>query len=217
MAAVCCQCAFLTFTFSHAGLATHYIPSHRIPDVLKSLSSSTELTLQPAQINSLLNKFSGELQPYSLLPLQEAIDYVFMAPNIETILKRANELSQSPKSEIADWAKSTIATLKQLSPTALHTTLMLLQKGAVSTIKSALRNEFTLAQNYVEKVVDLYSGINAKLIHKTGDPKWQPSSLSDVDHEFIKSLFAKPKDPITRKNYCRGKCAANLACSEILQ
>ncbi len=183
--------------FSNAGLATHYIPSHRIPDVLQSLSSATEVTLQPAQINSILNKFSGEVQPFTLLALQDTIDYVFLSPSIETIMKRAKELASSKKADVSHWAQSTISLLQQMSPTAVHTTLMLLQKGSSATIKSALRNELTLAQNYVERAEDLYTGIEAKLIKKTGDPKWQPATLEEVDHELIKGLFAKPKDALT--------------------
>ena len=190
---------FIDFFSSHSGLATHFIPSHRIPDVLESLSSASEVSLQPSQINSILNKFSGDLEPYSLLPLQEAIDFVFLAPNVDAIMKRANELVASKKAIVADWAKSTISVLEQMSPTAVHTTLMLLQKGATSTLKSALRTELTLAQNYVERAEDLYTGIEAKLIKKTGDPKWQPSKLDEVDRDFIKGFFVKSSDPITRK------------------
>ncbi len=114
-------------------------------------------------------------------------------------MKRAKELASSKKASIAGWAKTTISALEQMSPTGVHTTLLLLQKGANSTIKSALRNEMTLAQNYVERAEDLYTGIDAKLIKKTSDPKWQPAKLDDVDHGFIKELFAKPRDPIICK------------------
>lgn len=180
-------------------MATHYIPSHRIPDVLESLSSSAEVSLKPVQINSILNKFSGDLQPYSLLSLQEAIDHAFLAPNLETILKRLKELSSSSDHHVAKWAQETIQVMEKHSPTAMHTTLMLLQKGSTATIKTCLRNELNLAQNYVERADDLYSGIEAKLISKTGNPAWKPPQIDQVDHDFIKHLFVKSNDPITRK------------------
>lgn len=192
--------------FSHAGLATHYIPSHRLKDVLESLSDG--LLNLPAKntistIDRLLNQFRGDLEPYTLAPIQDAINRAFVAPNVATIISRLRELASSSDASISTWAQSTLTLMTEegssLSPTAIQTTFALLQRGSTATLKSALRNEIALAQNYFDKVEDLYTGIDAKLIKKHGKPAWSPAKLEQVDLNFIKSLFDKPSNPINSK------------------
>lgn len=196
--------------FSHAGLATHYIPSHLLDDVLESLSSGLlDLPNNPklltSSIDKVLNQFHGELEPYSIAPLQDAIDRAFLAPNVNTIISRLKEFTWSKNPNVVTWAKETLNLLcgtpesSPLSPTAIHTTFALLQRGSTATLKTAFRNEINLAMNYFDKVDDLYTGIGAKLVHKHGKPAWNPEKLDHVDPEFIKSLFAKPADPINSK------------------
>lgn len=179
-------------------------------DVIESLS--TGLTNLPNNnpliitktIDNLLNQFRGDLLPYSVAPLQDAIDRCFLAPNVQTILARLKEFTWSKEKEISTWAKETLELLSgessPLSPTAIQTTFSLLQRGSTATIKTAFRNELALAQQYFEKVEDLYTGIDAKLIQKHGKPTWKPSKIDQVDSGFIKSLFEKPADPINSKN-----------------
>lgn len=198
------------FLSSHAGLATHYIPSHRLEDVLESLSSGlidipNNPTTLTKTIDKLLNQFRGDLEPYTMEPIHDAIDRAFLAPNVQTIISRLKEISSLKGStqEIATWAQETLNLLTSsdspLSPTSICTTFALLQKGSTSTLKTALRNEITLAQNYFDKVEDLYTGIDAKLIQKHGKPSWNPPKLEQVDPLFIKSLFDKPSDPVNSK------------------
>lgn len=186
--------------FSHAGLATHFIPSHRIPDALESLASSLPIKATAEHVNTVLNQFSDELVPFTLEPLQDSIDRAFLAPNMSTILSRLREMSGSKDSVVSKWASETINLLTgpALSPTALHTTLSLLQRGSLSSLKTALRTELSLAQHYVDKVDDLYKGIDAKLVQKHGNPKWTPETIDQVDPNFIRTLFSKPADSITR-------------------
>lgn len=176
---------------------------------MESLSSGLlDIPHNPATltktIDKLLNPFRGDLEPYTMEPLQDAIDRSFLAPNVQTIVSRLKEFASSKSSKnapiTATWAQETLSLLTSpdspLSPTAIHTTFALLQRGASSTLKTAFRNEIALAQNYFEKVEDLYTGIDAKLIQKHGKPSWNPSKLEQVDPQFIKSLFDKPADSI---------------------
>ena len=187
-------------------MATHFIPSHRLPDVLESLSLGlTNLPLNNPSIvtktiDKLLNQFRGDLLPNTIEPLQETIDRCFLAPNVQTIISRLKEFTRSKDVSIATWAKETLELLagdsSPLSPTAIQTTFSLLQRGSTSTLKTAFRTELALAQQYFQKVEDLYSGIDAKLIQKHGKPTWQPARIDQVDPVFIKGLFDKPSDPI---------------------
>lgn len=190
--------------FSHAGLATHFIPSHRLPDVLESLSlglknlPSNNPSTVSKTIDQLLNQFRGDLLPYNFAPLQDTIDRCFLAPNVQTIISRLKEFTRSKDPEIATWARETLELLSgdssPLSPTAIQATFTLLQRGSTATIKTAFRNELALAQQYCLKVDDLYNGIDAKLIQKHGKPVWQPAKIDQVDPLIIKSLFEKPAE-----------------------
>lgn len=156
-------------------------------------------------IDKLLNQFRGDLEPFTIAPIQDSIDRAFLAPNVSTIISRLKEFTWSKDQAVATWAKETLNLLcgttesAPLSPTAIQTTFALLKRGSTATLKTAFRNEIALAQNYFEKVEDLYTGIGAKLIHKHGKPVWSPEKLEQVDPEFIKSLFDKPKDLINSK------------------
>ena len=158
------------------------------------------------RIDKLLNQFRGDLEPYTIAPLRDSINRAFLAPNVSTIINRLKEFTYSKDQGISTWAKYTLnllcgtSELSPLSPTAILTTFALLQRGSTATLKTAFRNEIALAQNYFEKVEDLYTGIGAKLIHKHGKPVWNPEKLEKVDQEFIKSLFSKPSDPINSTN-----------------
>lgn len=174
-------------------------------------------------IDKVLNQFHGDLEPYTIEPIHDAIDRAFLAPNVATIISRLKEFTWSKDQGVSTWAKETLNLLcgtpesNPLSPTAIQTTFALLQRGSTATLKTALRNELNLAQNYFEKVKDLYTGIGAKLIHKHGKPVWCPETLEQVDLEFIKSLFEKPKDPVSSKNGIDFIINTLMICSKLLE
>jgi len=186
-------------------LATHFIPSHRLDDVIESLASITASATSRV-VDQLLNQFSAELQPYTMAPLIDAIDRVFMAPSLDEVVRRLSDTVRQPSSSLAvrKWATETLHILtQQASPTGLHATFKLIQKGASSTLKTALSTEMNLAQNYVERVDDLYIGIDSKLIAKSKEvPRWNPSTLSQVRLQDIDALFKKAVDPINGKRAC---------------
>ena len=135
-----------------------------------------------------------------MAPIHDTIDRCFLAPNVQTIISRLKEFTWSKEERISTWAKETLELLcgdsSPLSPTAIQTTFALLQRGSTATLKTAFRTELALAQQYFQKVEDIYTGIDAKLIQKHGKPTWQPEKIDQVDPVFIKSLFEKPTDPI---------------------
>lgn len=180
-------------------MATHFIPSHRLDDVIETLSTLPSPTT-PRVIDQLLNQFSGDLQPFSLQPLVDTIDSIFMAPTLNEVMRRLRLAIEQHSSNpvIKTWAVETHRLLtEQSSPTAIHTTFKLIQKGASASFKTALNTEMNLAQNYVERVDDLYTGISAKLISKAKDtPAWNPPSIEQVRLDKIDALFQKASDPI---------------------
>lgn len=81
---------------SHSKLATHYIPSNRIGDLCSSLSSDKH----PLRtIETILNSFTEDLEPYSLKPVLPAIEACFGGKEISSINKALEEALKSPSNE----------------------------------------------------------------------------------------------------------------------
>ena len=65
-------------TLSYAGIATHYIPSHRLPDLYERLSTLEESSGKV--VSDVLDEFSEPGEPFSLDPVRKAIDvYAFLS------------------------------------------------------------------------------------------------------------------------------------------
>lgn len=175
----------------HAGIATHFVPSTRIPDLEESLIKAAS-NIDLNHLGAYIEQFSGELEPFTLQPLLPFINRCFSnaAPTIMEIVHRLESFKDHPLA--GPWANETIFTFKKMSPTSLVTTLHLLQQGVGSTFRECLEREFNLAKNFLQYVPDMRTGITAKLITKSKEPvAWNPSTIEQVDSEFIKRLFAK--------------------------
>lgn len=172
---------------SHAGIATHFIPSTRIDDVIESLSKATYgLESLPAY----LEQFSGDLQDFSLRSHMNAIDRIFSSWSVRDIYKLLNV------SKDQSFCAETLKTMNAMSPTAMFATLALLRRGRSMSLKDCLEMEYTLAKNFMIKVPDLPEGINAKLIRKEKSTTWNPSTVDAIEDSFIESLFQREKDDI---------------------
>lgn len=173
--------------FSHLGIATHFIPSSRVDDFLESLYHSQ---VDPGQLSSYLEQFSGELEPFSLAPLVKEIDRCFSPNQLSDIIRNLEDSSNLHQS----WAKDTLTLIRTLSPTALKATLNLLIRGKSMTFKNCLRMEYNLGRNFLDKVIDMRNGIISKLVKKEKNPKWSPETIEQVSDEFINSLFTTNDD-----------------------
>ncbi|PVU96995.1 hypothetical protein BB561_000820 [Smittium simulii] len=170
----------------YAGIATHYIQSDRIPLMeaqLRELSSSKHDV-----VNSALEDFVDESESeysFSLAPYMKSIARCFKFDTVEDIISALNNETENP-----EWAKSTIETLNKMSPTSLKITLELLRRGKTLSLKQCLLMESQLAAKSVFSH-DFYEGISELLIKKTKQPKWNPSTLSDISHaDIIKNYFS---------------------------
>ncbi|RIA84752.1 ClpP/crotonase-like domain-containing protein [Glomus cerebriforme] len=167
-----------------SGIATHYVPSQRLPyleDRLSELESDDHEV-----INAAIEDFVSEPEHNHIYSLggviREAIDRCFKGNTVEGIIDALN------KEENKTWSKETINTLLKMSPTSLKVTLRELRKGKHMVITDCFKMEYKLVQRFLEKS-DFIEGVTALLVDKR-EPQWNPSKLGDIsDNEIEKFYF----------------------------
>lgn len=135
--------SFLIHHVSEHGLATHYIPSRRVPLLLQRLAELDRPTL--SVIDQTIEELSSEIQEgeahSSLIGSKRAaIDAVFCHNEVEAIVSDLKSLTSHEDQSIATWASRTLTQLEERSPTSLKVTLQAIRKGK----KLMLRDAFTL-------------------------------------------------------------------------
>ncbi|KAI9841837.1 MAG: hypothetical protein M1838_003396 [Thelocarpon superellum] len=181
----------------YAGIATHYLHSSSLPDLEGRLAELTfpdaaSLPERCAVINSTIEEFVTGLphdEPMAMAgPTREAIDRCFALDTVEEIVA-ALEKEDSP------WARATLQTLQERSPTAVRVTLRQMRLGRQWNISETFQREYVLAGKMMAHP-DFVEGISARLIRKPpATPQWAPPPLSsspassetssgNVDHFF---------------------------------
>ncbi|QXV57698.1 enoyl-CoA hydratase/isomerase family protein [Amycolatopsis sp. TNS106] len=158
----------------HCGLADHFVPSERIPDLLDALK-----TRAPDEALELI----AEPAPPSALAVDAAwIDRCYAADTVEEILTRLHAEG--------DAAATAAKEIEAKSPTALKVTLRALRSAAaMPDLETALAQELRISTHALS-TAEFAEGIRAQIIDKDRSPKWSPATLSEVDAELVDAYFA---------------------------
>lgn len=192
----------------YAGIATHYLDSSVLQPLTTRLSElnfrdHASLDERLRLINSTLAEFTTELPaadsypsaPTGNLtgPLREAIDRCFSGQTIPEILSALDAEAKSSNTELATWAKRTLETISQRSPTSLKVTLHQLRQGRLWTISQTFKHEHEMAARFMAHP-DFTEGVTARLINKPATkPNWQPSTLDEVSDQKVEEFFTLPE------------------------
>src|SRR5260221_3772274 len=131
----------------HAGLASHHVPSARLPALLDALLAAVAT---PGGLDACLAGFARRPGASPLAERRAAIDRHFAGDSVEAILA-ALEAATEP------WAAEAVAALRQASPTSLKVTLRHL-RSAAADLAAVLRAEYRLSQHFVHDS-DFFAGI----------------------------------------------------------
>ncbi len=157
--------------------------------ILKLLISSAFKTTQ--DLNSLLRNMEKNSNILSvsvenwLQDNKEDIYHLVQSKNIQVIY-------QNFKSKL--WKKdgkgyeSQQAILKA-SPTSLGIICELLKRAENKNLKDVFQMDLTVAINIAIHSIDFIEGVRARLVDKTGSPKWQPSQLEQLKEIDIQQYF----------------------------
>ncbi|KMT02465.1 hypothetical protein BVRB_9g204130 [Beta vulgaris subsp. vulgaris] len=171
-----------------AGLATHFVPSEKLPELEKHLVSLNKGDKDA--VKSLIEEFSSEVQidASSILNKQSIIDECFSKDSVEEIIESFEAASLK---EGNGWIGPVLKGLKRSSPTGLKITLRSVREGRKQTLSECLKREFRLTINILRRIIsdDMYEGIRALTIDKDNAPKWDPPSLDKVLDKDLDTVF----------------------------
>ncbi|KAI7890271.1 ClpP/crotonase-like domain-containing protein [Mucor mucedo] len=174
----------------YAGVATHFVPSSRLPALESRLSELDGANHE--MINSAIEEFSAELENEPSFSLtgetRLAIDRCFKYDHVEQIVAAVE------KEEESEWKTETLKALNKMSPTSLKVTLQQLRNGSTLSLAQCFKMEYHLVQKFLGEH-DFKEGVTATLVTKT-QPKWQPSQLSQVDDKQLKQHYFDSPSPL---------------------
>lgn len=163
-----------------AGLADYFIEAATLPALYEKLISLPQ--------NAIFDEIKSTVKSFSLTqptPLEAHLSEINHYFQFETVEEIFHELEKSD----TIFAKETIATLRQRSPTSLKVALQLLRLGEKSeTLQTCLQREYAACRQ-VLKSHDLYEGVRAAIVDKDRRPHWNPVSLAAVTQEIVSSYL----------------------------
>lgn len=188
------------------GLATHYVPSEKMPELEKRLMCLNSGDRNA--IKSAIEEFSLDVKvdEDSVLNKQSTINECFSKDSVEEIIK---SFETEARKEGNAWIGPMLKSLKRSSPTGLKITLRSIREGRKQTLAESLKKEFRLTMNILRTTIssDVYEGIRALTIDKDNAPKWDPPTLDKVNGEKVDIVFQPFKEElelqIPEKEECR--------------
>ncbi|KAB7648313.1 enoyl-CoA hydratase/isomerase family protein [Polymorphobacter fuscus] len=162
----------------YAEIATHYVPSDRLPVLRDLLAENAE------PVEDILETLHGSAGLSSLPALRDGIDYHFGHDSVEAILASLDEGD--------DWAQAQAAIIRRMSPTSCKLTLAGLRSAADESIEDALITEYRMVCE-IRNGHDFFEGVRAQLLDKDRNPLWSPARLEDVTDEDIARHLAEPE------------------------
>lgn len=142
-----------------AGLATHFVPRARLPDLRAALLAGDA---------AVVGDFAEPVPPGPIAAQRPAIDRCFAGADIA-------DIRAALAAEATEWAAAQLAVLDRVSPTSLNVTLELLRRGRGMDLASCLAMELALTRT-VTRHPDFAEGVRAVLVDKDQAPRWAPAS-----------------------------------------
>lgn len=167
------------YDMKKVGLATHFIESHKLDELEKSLIKCKTYK----DVEKILSESSSH-------PTSFATELDQVLPNIKKCFSGSTveEIYVNLHRDGSDWAKNTIITLDRKSPTALKVTHRSITKGRNMSLRDCLKMEMRLAIHHANGR-DFKEGVRAVLVDKDFKPKWSRKSIHDVTEEDVEKFF----------------------------
>ncbi|KAK9810999.1 hypothetical protein WJX73_004802 [Symbiochloris irregularis] len=169
-----------------SGLATHLVPSAKMPELRDKLFSLGDRVGNAAAIEATISALQEPAQPSQAGPLSrtqaEAISSTFCFNTVEQIYAALERRGDA-------WSKETLKLMKGGSPLSQKLSLREVREGAHQTLAQCLVSQFRLVTHVLRRDSDFKRGVRALLIDKSGPAQWQPPSLEEVTPELVDAYF----------------------------
>lgn len=174
----------------HAGLADCYLAPAAISQLDKTLDAIdwTAGVSDTEALDAAVRSLQGDPGPAPLLAWREAVDAHFAPADVRAILAA---LEREKRPQFAQWAQTTLETLRSRSPTMLAVAARQLARGRDMDFAGCLRMELGMVhQCFLQG--DFPEGVRALLIDKDNAPRWKPPRLEDVGAAQVEYIFKDP-------------------------
>jgi enoyl-CoA hydratase/carnithine racemase len=202
----------------YSGIATHYIPSEKLPsfysalqeatkgpyiydsdeeeeeeennnDAVKQQKDPTEMKGEDDCVKHILNDFHEPIDTTESHLCRNA-EAIEAAFSLDHQMTVEDVIQTLRGMDGSEFASSTLEDISNSSPTSLKVTWEGLKRGRkLPDIGSVLHMEYRVSQAFMREGSDFYEGIRAKLVDKDGAPKWNPPILEEVTNDMIQSYF----------------------------
>ena len=184
------------------GIASHYIHSTSLPQLEARLAELVfrdyySVDERNEIVSQTIDEFSTGLphdEPMELVgEVRQKIDRFFDPVEFKTI----NDIMAGLKAQVQEnnndeWARNTLDSLKERSPTSLAVTLRQMREGVDWDIAETFQREYNLASRFIEHP-DFEEGVSSLLIRRSKKrPKWQPSTVQKVQASDVNRFFSDP-------------------------
>jgi enoyl-CoA hydratase len=169
----------------YAGLADAFVLSEKWPALRHALCQAPCDAMQN-DVRAIIDQSKMSVDAGVLASDRQLIDRLFAFDTVEEIIfALANDSSE--------FAKTSLTTIRDKSPSGLKVTLRLLRQARkLASLKQALVHEYRAALQ-VFASPDFVEGIRAAIIDKDRRPQWTPTQLEDVTPKIVDGYF-KPRD-----------------------
>ncbi len=151
------------------GLATHYVPHEHIAGLADAIAQDGVAALAGVAITA----------PTPALAAQDI--GAFALDSVAAIIDRL-------EADNTDFARTTLETLRHVSPSAVLWTFEIVRAGATRTLEQCLAAELALTR-HATRHPDFLEGVRAMVVDKDRTPKWSPARIGDVDATLISRMF----------------------------
>ncbi|UGQ15059.1 enoyl-CoA hydratase/isomerase family protein [Yinghuangia sp. ASG 101] len=158
----------------HCGFADHFVPSDRLPDLLRACADG--------DVSAAVRAHAEAAPPSRLAEDAAWVDACYAAPTVEEVLVRLRDAGEA--------ASSAAKEIEGNSPTCVKVAFRALPSAAeLPTLEDALEQEYRISTACL-RTADLIEGIRARIVDKDRDPKWSPATLAEVGDEAVDRFFA---------------------------
>ena len=152
------------------GLATHYVPSKLIPEIIEEYIGKGVL---------------NELDYYPSMSSDISSNKIFIEDTFQYDLPKIISILKNSKDEFGQKIYTHMLTR---CPMSLAITVKLIKNAQSKTLKECLEIEYQLSQHMVYRE-DFNNGVDSVLISKNHKANWNPTTVESIDYSEVDKMF----------------------------